>query len=66
MMTTEEERLLKFRDVLAMVSFSRNKIELMLLAGTFPAPFWIGPKSRRWRLSQVQEWIEGLSTAKVS
>jgi predicted DNA-binding transcriptional regulator AlpA len=31
---------------------------------TFPKPIWIGPSSQRWRLDEVQRWLNSRPTGK--
>lgn len=55
-------RLLKVNEVIETVQISRSRIYRMIAAGDFPAPVKIGPKSIRFRDSDVDEWLESLST----
>lgn len=56
----KEERLLKFDEVSKLVSFKRTKIYKMIGLDKFPKPVKIGASSR-WRLSEIQKWIENQS-----
>lgn len=60
-MVAVEERLLRVPEVLGMIKVGRHQLRSIVADGTFPAPLKIGPKSQRWRLSEVMEWIERLS-----
>lgn len=57
------EILLRLKDVTAKSGLSRSTIYRRIAAGTFPAPLALGPGTVRWRLSDVDAWIEGLSVA---
>ena len=56
----DQERLLRLREVMSLTGLSRNKILLMMAAGEFPLCCWAGPKSRRWKNSRIEAWIENL------
>jgi prophage regulatory protein len=58
------ERLLRLPDVEEKTSLSRSTIYRRIQAGTFPAPLELGPGTVRWRMSDVDAWIEGLSAAR--
>lgn len=58
------ERLLRLSDVEEKTSLSRSTIYRRIQAGTFPAPLDLGPGAVRWRLSDVDAWIAGLSVAR--
>ncbi len=48
--------------VVEAVGLSRAAIYAKLSDGTFPRPVKIGSKAVRWRQSDIESWIEGLST----
>lgn len=50
------EKLLPLPEVELQVGFKRSYIYALLKQGQFPAPVAIG-SSRRWRQSDVQNWI---------
>jgi predicted DNA-binding transcriptional regulator AlpA len=54
----ERERLLKEKQVLAIVVRSRAAVRNDISLGLFPAPIKIGPKSSAWRESEVMSWVE--------
>lgn len=54
-----DDRLLRMRDVAAMVSLSAARIYQLIAAGKFPKQHYIGAASR-WKQSEVQAWIAGL------
>ena len=53
-----EERLLKRREVEEITGLSRSTIYRMLNTGQFPQPVRIGPKTVRWRMSDIVKWME--------
>lgn len=58
------ERLLRLADVEAKTGIKRSTIYRRIAAETFPAPLSLGPGTVRWRLSDVEAWIEGLTAAR--
>ena len=58
------ERLLRLQDVEAKTGIKRSTIYRRIAAETFPPPVSLGPGTVRWRLSEVEAWIEGLSAAR--
>ena len=58
------ERLLRLSDVEAKTGIKRSTIYRRIAAETFPAPLSLGPGTVRWRLSDVEAWIEGLTAAR--
>lgn len=59
------ERLLPLKDVELKTGIKRSTIYRRISAGTFPAPLSLGPGTVRWRLSDVDAWIESLSKAAI-
>ena len=57
------DRLLNLKSVLRETDLSRSSILDFVKAGTFPAPVKVGPRAVRWRYSEIQEWIAGLTKA---
>jgi prophage regulatory protein len=51
------DRLLRLREVLAMVGFSQRSVYQKVAEKTFPAPVRIGSASR-WSQSEVSLWVE--------
>lgn len=58
-MVQPEERLLRFREVEKKVSFGRTTIYKLIREGTFPRPLKLTLASSRWRLSDIQAFIDG-------
>ena len=58
-MMQPEERLLKFHEVEKKVSFGRTTIYKLIREGTFPRPLKLTLNSSRWRLSEIQAFING-------
>ena len=58
----DEDRLLRIPEVLEKCAIGKNSLEERIAAGSFPRPVWIGPKSRRWKLSEIQAWIKSRPT----
>lgn len=63
-MTPEPDRLLRLREVTALVGLGSSTIYRKLAAGEFPQPVRLGPSSVRWRESEVQRWIDSLQAAR--
>ena len=57
-MASDTDRLLRRRDVEALLSLSRSAIYARLKAGTFPRPINIGSGSVRWLESEIVEWMQ--------
>lgn len=60
-----KERLLKRREVEEITGFSRTTIYRLMAEGAFPRPLRIGENSVRWRMSDLQKWMEALNTTSV-
>lgn len=58
------DRLLKFSQVAERVGFGRTAIYARIKRGEFPRPVKEGAASR-WRESEVQAWIAGLSKDRI-
>ncbi|MEG3084043.1 AlpA family transcriptional regulator [Sphingomonas sp. PB2P12] len=63
MTTDTTDRLLRLRDVMAVVGFSRSKIYKMIRAGEFPAPYKPGGASSRWSEAEIGEWVDSVKAA---
>ncbi len=61
-MASDTERLLRRRDVEALVSLSRSAIYAKMKLGTFPRPKDVGG-GVRWLQSEVLEWVQQLKSA---
>ena len=57
-MNTKTERLLTRLEVEKVVSLSRSAIYRLMRSGDFPEPIQVGTRAVRWRLSEIQEWLE--------
>ena len=57
-----EPQLLRLREVRTMIGLSAATIYRNVAAGTFPRPVKVGGASR-WRLSDLQVWLDGLTAA---
>ncbi|WP_367079188.1 AlpA family transcriptional regulator [Luteitalea sp.] len=53
------ERLLRLRDVLAVVGLSRAHVYHLVQHGLFPPPIPLGSNCVRWVQSEVHAWVEG-------
>ena len=58
-MVQPEERLLKFHEVEKKVSFGRTTIYKLIREGTFPKPLKLTLNSSRWKLSEIQAFMNG-------
>ena len=54
------DKLLRLADVEKRVALKRTAIYRWIALGDFPKPVRMGPRSSRWRESDVQGWIDGL------
>lgn len=52
-----DERLLRMRDVVALVGMGKSEVYKRVTLGTFPAPVVVAPHVSRWVASEVQQWI---------
>ena len=59
------DRLLKLVDVKILTSLSRSSIYRMMGQGTFPRSLNIGGNTRRWRLTDINEWLSTPETYKA-
>ena len=55
-----DESLLRLPEVEAVVGMKKSKIYSLLQEGQFPAPVRLGPRSVRWKSTDVEAWIDGL------
>jgi predicted DNA-binding transcriptional regulator AlpA len=56
-------RLMRWREVQQLVGASRSTVWRWEREGAFPHRLQTGPKSVRWRASEVQAWLESLQVA---
>ena len=59
-MVINMERLLDRQQVSEKVRLSIARIYVLMNEGSFPRPKRLGKQSRRWRESEIDEWIAGL------
>lgn len=52
------ERLITIKEVQKIVGFKKDYIYRNIKKGTFPKQINFGNRSARWRLSEVQKWVE--------
>jgi len=61
------ERLLRLRDVLAIVGMSRAHVYNLIKQGLFPRPIALGSNCARWVQSEVQAWVsDSIVTARLT
>ena len=61
------ERLLRLRDVLAIVGMSRAHVYNLIKQGLFPRPIALGSNCARWVQSEVQTWVDdSIVTARLT
>jgi prophage regulatory protein len=51
------DRMLRRREVEAKIGYGRSTIYKLVATGDFPKPVRTGPNAVRWRLSQVEAWM---------
>ena len=59
-----EYRLLRCRDVEENTSLSRSAIYRLMKAGQFPRPVKIGSRAVRWRLSDIEAWMDSKTSVR--
>ena len=59
------ERLLSLSAVARRLGVSERRVRRWVRAGQFPAPMILPDGCRRWRLSDVNGWIDALPTAEL-
>jgi phage transcriptional regulator, alpA len=52
------ERLITIKEVQEIVGFKKDYIYRNIKKGTFPKQISFGGRAVRWRLSDVQKWVE--------
>ena len=57
------ERLLDRKEVSARIGLSISRIYALMAEGGFPRLLRLGKQARRWRESDIDEWIDGLPVA---
>ena len=56
--TTGLPQFLSIKEVCTRLCVSKGSIYLWLQAGRFPAPVKLGPNCVRWKVSDIQAWVE--------
>ncbi|MBN9047670.1 MAG: AlpA family phage regulatory protein [Rhizobiales bacterium] len=54
----ENERLIRLDEVERLVGLKHSTIYLLIQSGEFPRQIPVTKRSVRWRLSEIQRWIE--------
>lgn len=54
-----EDRLLKVSELAKFLGVSQSTIYRWLEADKLPKPFDLGEAAVRWRLSEIEAWLEG-------
>ena len=62
-MTLDELSLMRRYEVLQVCGFSKSNMYNLIEQGLFPEPVRIGPRSVRWRKSDVVDWLVALPPA---
>ena len=57
------DRLLRIKEVCQFTALGETKLREMVDAGKFPRAKQVGPRAVRWRVSDVDAWIESLPEA---
>ena len=52
------DRFLRTNETLEIAGISKSSMYALLRAGDFPQPRRCGPRTIRWRHSEILEWIE--------
>lgn len=55
--------LMRMPDVEKAVGLKKSQIYNLIKAGDFPPPVSLGPRSRAWKSSSIQEWINNRPVA---
>ncbi len=61
-----KDRLLRIDEVVELVALSRVTIFRMRREGRFPEPLQIGPRAIRWKLSDIEGWMQACGSAKTT
>ena len=61
---TTTDRLLTRTEVERLVGLRHTAIYKLMREGKFPEPLRIGTKAVRWRLSEVEAWVDALPRAR--
>lgn len=58
------ERLLRRQDVEGLVGLKHSALYRWMKTGDFPRPVRLGGRAVRWRLSDIEDWMDRLHTTK--
>jgi prophage regulatory protein len=61
--TTNQTRLLRWRDVQPRVGICRSQAHALIQQGSFPAPIKLGARASAWLETEIDQWIESRITA---
>jgi prophage regulatory protein len=61
--TTNQTRLLRWRDVQPRVGICRSQAHALIQQGNFPAPIKLGARASAWLETEIDQWIESRITA---
>ena len=64
-MVADERELLDLKGVLELVGCSRASLYLWMTKAGFPRPLKLGPRSNRWDLGEVREWLDSRPRATI-
>ena len=62
-MSSLEVRLITMREVMRICALGRSTVYNLMAARQFPQPVKIGRRGVRWRLSDIEEWVESRPVA---
>lgn len=57
------DRIIRLPELERLVSLDASTIRRKVAAGQFPPPLEIAPRAIGWKLSSIEEWMEGLTEA---
>ena len=57
------ERLLRIEEVMQITGLPKSTIYNKIHKGTFPKPYRVGPRSVRWKESEIIDWMNRLPRA---
>ena len=52
-----QQQLITRKEVEAQCRITRSTVYRLMRAGEFPEPIRIGPRSIRWRVSEIEAWL---------
>ncbi|MEA5673252.1 AlpA family transcriptional regulator [Pseudomonas sp. MH2] len=60
MISAENDRFLRLKEVMRITGLGRNTIYTRMRDGTFPRQVHLGPKSVAWLQSAISQWMESV------